>query len=128
MDHIQTSRTSVAWSKDNRHFFLLTVKTPRLETAGFQALQRGSSLTSGWTLAGEQRFWRAKGVWGAVNIDGGDVTQMTLLRRDGRYDLVPPHWADSRQRLTISPSFAGAPAGGTMMYFYVRDADGSPPP
>ena len=44
-----------------------------------------------------------------------------MLRQDGQYDMVPPHWANNHQRLTFSPAFTDAPAGGTMMYFYVRD-------
>ena len=124
VDHMQTSRTSMAWSRDNRHFYLLIVKTPAPEGTSIVALRQGKALGGGWMVSDEQRFWQSFGAWGAVNIDGGDVTQLTLLRADGRYDLVPPHWADNRQRATYSSAFLGAPAGGTMMYFYVRDAGG----
>ena len=121
VDHMQTSRTSMAWSKDSLHLYLLIVKTPLLEGASIQALREDRADGGGWMVSDEQRFWQALGAWGAVNIDGGDVTQFTMLRKDGQYDLVPPHWADSHERLTFSPAFAGAPAGGTMMYFYICD-------
>jgi hypothetical protein len=121
VDHMHTSRTSMAWSKDNRHFYLLIVKDPGSETASAQALSRGTPHTNGWTVADLQRFWHRFGAWCAVNIDGGDVTQLVALRSDGRYDLVPPHWADHAVRHTLPTGLAGAPGGGSMMYFYIRD-------
>jgi hypothetical protein len=122
VDHIRTSRTSMAWSKDNRHFYLLIVKEPDSEVPSIRALRDRLPLMGGWTVADEQRFWKQFGVWCAVNIDGGDVTQMTMLRRDGRYDLVPARWGNTSMRLTFSPDFKNAPSGGSMMYFFVRDA------
>ncbi|MDQ2801103.1 MAG: phosphodiester glycosidase family protein [Armatimonadota bacterium] len=121
IDHIKTSRTTMGWTRDNRHFYLLIVKEPDTETGSFAFLHGAKGVDGGWTLADEQRFWLAKGVWGAVNIDGGDVTQLTMLRRDGRYDMVPPRWASPAMRLQFGPNFANAPQGGTMMYFYVRE-------
>jgi hypothetical protein len=121
VDHIRTSRTSMAWSKDQRHFYLLIVKDPGSEYASIAALSHQIPLMGGWTVADLQRFWQQQGAWCAVNIDGGDVTQMTALRSDGHYDMVPPRWGDRRMRCTFAPDFVNAPAGGTMMYFYVRD-------
>lgn len=122
IDHCKTSRTTMGWSRDSQKFFLLIVKEPDGEAGSIAALHGRGEPGGGWTLGDEQQFWQAKGVWGAVNIDGGDVTQLTALRSDGRYDLVPPRWASPAMRLTVSPDFSQAPAGGTMMYFYVRDA------
>ena len=124
VDHIRTSRTSVGWSKDNRHFYLLIIKEPDSEVLSLRALRHRLPLLGGWTVADEQRFWQQFGAWCALNFDGGDVTQMTALRRDGRYDLVPPRWASGGMRLTFSPDFKGAPAGGSMMYFFIRDTSG----
>ncbi len=121
IDHCKTSRTTMGWSRDNQKFYLLIAKEPDGEAASIAALHGRGEPGGGWTLADEQRFWQAKGVWGAVNIDGGDVTQLTALQADGRYDLVPPRWASPAMRLTFGPDFLQAPAGGTMMYFYVRD-------
>jgi len=122
VDHIRTSRTSMAWSRDNRHFYLLLVKDPGGEGDSLDAVQqRVRHLGGGWTVADEQRFWRQFGAWTAVNIDGGDVTQLAAIRPDGRYDMVPPRWASPQMRLTLPADFTGAPAGGTLMYFYVRD-------
>lgn len=131
VDHMKTSRTSMAWSNrtresaDSRHFYLLIVKEPDAEAASALALNHRVPMTGGWMVSDLQRFWLAMKVWGAVNIDGGDVTQMAFLRTDGAYTMVPPRWTTTRQRLTFPTTFQNAPAGGTMMYFYVRDS-GSP--
>ncbi len=121
VDHMRTSRTSMAWSKDHRRFYLLIVKEPDSETASIQALRRGVPLLGGWTVADLQRFWLSLGAWGAVNIDGGEVTQMVHLRADSRYEMVPPRWATPQQRLTFAPSFPNAPQGGSLSYFYVTE-------
>ncbi|MHB9132659.1 MAG: phosphodiester glycosidase family protein [Armatimonadota bacterium] len=121
VDHIRTSRTSMGWSKDNRHFYLLIVKEPESEAADIYAFARQIPLLGGWTTTDTQRFWQQFGAWCAVNLDGGDVTQLAVRRPDGRYDLVPARWADRRMRRNLSPDLDGAPTGGTMMYFYVRD-------
>lgn len=122
VDHILTSRTTMGWSRDSTKFYLLIVKTPVPEGSSVDSFRNRTTLGGGWTVADEQRFWQALGVWGAVNIDGGDVTMLTARRADGNYDMVPPLWADRRMRATFSPRFENAPQGGTMMYFYVRDA------
>lgn len=121
VDHIRTSRTSMGWSQDNRRFYLLIVKEPDSETASGIALRRRVPLMGGWMLSDLQRFWQAKKVWGAVNVDGGEETQLTYLRPNGKYDMVPPRWGDLRMRLTFPPAFPNAPGGGALMYFYVRD-------
>ena len=73
-----------------------------------------------------QRFWRAmmkqNKVWNAINSDAGGVAQLSYLRADGKYILVPPGAGSSR--LIFAPDFTNAPAGGAggaIMYFYVRD-------
>lgn len=104
VDWIRTSRATMGWSRDNRHFYLLFVKQSGDETGSVMALHGHGPLTGGWTVADEQRFWQSKGVWGAINSDGGDVSQMTFLRPDGSYALTP-----------------AVGGGGTLMYFYVRD-------
>lgn len=127
VDHIRTSRTTMAWSKDSRHFYLLIVKEPDAEAPSIMAFRNRLALMGGWTVADEQRFWKQFGAWCAVNLDGGDVTQMTLLRPDGRYDLVPARWGNGSMRLTLPADLAGAPPGGSMMYFFVRDTSTPPP-
>jgi hypothetical protein len=121
VDHMRTSRTSMGWSRDSRHFYLLVVKEPDHEAGSLLSLRHGEPGTGGWTLADLQRFWQAQGAWSAVNIDGGDVTQLCAICRDGRYEMVPPRWSDGAMRLTFPPDFPIAPAGGTMMYFYISD-------
>lgn len=124
VNEIKTSRTSMAWSRDNRHFYLLIVKEPDNETVSFEARVTPRSDDGGWTVADLQHFWQAFGAWGAVNLDGGDVTQLTALRKDGKYLLVPAAWGSQKLEMTYNAHFRGAPQGGTMMYFYVRDSSG----
>ena len=146
LDHIKTSRASLGWTRDYRHLYLLFVKEPDGEIASRASLARRQAGRGGWTLADVQRFWlamkKAKGVWNAVNSDGGDVAQLAYQRADGRTTLVPPRFAleggtDEKnpqagaRRLLLAPDFSNAPRGGTIMYFYVRDtrlaATGSTP-
>jgi hypothetical protein len=101
--------------------YLLLVKAPESATASTLALRYHLPLLGGWTVADEQRFWLALGADGAVNLEGGDATQMACLRPDGRYDLVPPRWTTRAARLTCRPDCLGAPGGGTLMYFYIRE-------
>jgi hypothetical protein len=121
VDHIRTSRTSMAWSRDNRHLYLLIVKEPDAEHPSVRTFREHGLDTGGWTVADLQRFWQAFGVWCAVNLDGGDATQLTALRPDGGYDLVPSRVASDQKRLTCSSSLEGAPAGESMMFFYIKD-------
>ena len=124
VDHMKTSRTSMAWSKDSRYLYLLVVDAPGTETGAKLAVKYGGKQGAGWTLADLQRFWLKFGAWGAVNNDGGSVTQFTYLRKDGLYEMLPPQIAAPRKRLTFHPDFQGAPQGGTLMTWFVRDAAG----
>jgi hypothetical protein len=119
VEHIRTSRTSLGWSKDNRRLALLLVHEPDHETASTLALRHHQPMAGGWTVADLQRFWLSRGAWGAINLDGGNVTQATCLRPDGRYDLITPRWSAAERRLVFDDRFTGAPQGGTLMYFYV---------
>lgn len=116
LNRIGRGRVVAAWNG------LLIVKEPGSESASLRALAHRLPLMGGWTVADLQRFWRDFGAWCAVNVDGGDVTQLAALRRDGRYDLVPARWASGSMRLTLPADLSGAPAGGSMMYFFIRDA------
>jgi len=100
------------------------VQEPDDEGSSIAAFYARKPGTGGWTVADLQRFWRAFGAWGAVNIDGGVVTQMTCLRDDGRYLMIPPAWASDRREIIFPPTFEGAPEGGTLMYFYIRGTGG----
>jgi hypothetical protein len=125
VDHIKTSRVSLGWSRDNRHFYLLFVQDPDTEASSAIQFRHGQAMRGGWSLADLQRFWRALGVWGAINSDGGDMAQMTYLLPDNRYMLVPPMISGSSACRVVSPQFENAPAGGSLMYFYIRDASGT---
>ena len=118
VDWIQTTRATVGWSRDNKHFYLLFVKQTGTEGGAVMASRGHGPPMGGWTVFDEQRFWLAKGVWGAINSDGGDVGQLTFLQPDGNYLLLPPV---AEQRLVFPPDFANAPPGGTLLYFFVRD-------
>jgi hypothetical protein len=122
VDHMKTSRTSMGWSKDSRKLYLLVVKEPDNETVSALELRHGLVMTGGWMVSDLQKFWKAKGVWGAVNVDGGNVTQAAFLRPSGRYELLP---AGSPARLTFGPDMTNAPGGGSIMYWSVRE-EGKP--
>ena len=124
VDHRKVSRTSLGWTEDNRHLFLLCVTEPTIDAAIKLTMRQGLEVTGGWTLADLQRFWVAKGVWGAINSDGGPPEQFTYKLANGRYVLSPAQWAADGGRIECAPEFANAPHGGSLMYFYVRDVSG----
>jgi len=125
-DHMKSSRVSWGWSNDSRRFYLLYVSEPDTEGASIAALLKGVPQGSaagkgGWMVADIQRFWQALKVPNAINSDAGGAAQLVHLRRDGKYDLVPPRAKPNPRRMTFDGEFQGAPRGGAMMYFYVRD-------
>jgi len=124
-DHMKSCRVSMAWSRDNKHLYLLFVKETDTEGGSIAALRQGKPMGSGWMLSDVQNFWLAlgktKSIWGAINSDAGDAAQLAYLRPDGKYDLVPERMANPAMRLTFTPDFKNAPQGGTLMTFYVRD-------
>jgi hypothetical protein len=126
VDDMRTSRVSMGWSQDSRYLYLLFVNEPDTELASKLEVKHGKQPFGGWALADLQRFWVAFGAWCAVNNDGGAVAQLTYLRPDGRYDLLPPRVAAANRRLTFGPDFSGAAEGGTLMYWYVVDRPGDP--
>ncbi len=129
VDHLRTSRTSMGWSRDNTHFYLLIAKDPGYEAESIYAVaHRLPHAGGGWTVPDLQRFWRQFGAWDAVNVDGGDMTQLTTLRPDGQYDLVPPRIAGYDMHAVLPADCAGAPGGGSIMYFFVRDLTGTSNP
>jgi len=122
VDHMRTSRTSMGWSRDSRRLYLLIVKEPDSEAASIRAWHRRLPLTGGWTVADLQRFWVAMGVWGAVNADGGEITQMALREASSDYTIVPARQVRSPMRVTVPEDLAGAPEGSaSIMYFYIAD-------
>lgn len=125
VDHIKTSRVSLGWSRDNRHLYLLFVQDPDTEASSAIQFRHGLHMLGGWSLADLQRFWLAKGVWGAINSDGGDIAQLTYLQADRNYMLVAPMISGGGSRRVVSPTFENAPAGGSLMYFYVREEESS---
>jgi hypothetical protein len=110
----------MAWSKNSRHLYLLIVKEPDTEHSSMHTLNAGTPSTGGWTVADLQRFWRAFRPWCAVNLDGGDATQLTAIREDGSYDLVPSRAVSDKMRLICPADLANTPAGHSMMYFYIK--------
>ena len=129
-DWIQTSRATMAWSRDQKHFYLLFVKQTGTEGGGVMASHGHGPPVGGWTVSDEQKFWLAHGgIWGAINSDGGDVAQLTYALPDGNYMLLPSQDGGYyQQRLIIPPSFPDAPPGGTLLYFTVQDTAENTPP
>ena len=121
VDFLRTSRTSLGWSKDSDKLYVLIVKEPDSETSSSKAMAR-RQVDPGWLVSDLQAFWKAKGVWGAVNLDGGELTQSVFRLPGGRYQFIPAHWASAQMRLVLSADLKGASTGGSMMYFFVREA------
>ena len=125
-DWMKSSRVSLAWNRDSSKLWLLFVKEPDSEGASIAALRLGGGalglqLRGGWSVADVQKFWQSQGVWCAINSDAGDVAQLSVLRRDGNYDLVPSRQGSSAMRLKFGPQFRDAPSGGALMYFYIAE-------
>jgi hypothetical protein len=127
VDHIRTSRASMGWLRDSRKLYLLVVNEPDNETESWLALKRGEPLGAGFTLDDLQRFWlsfsKSEPIWGAINSDGGAVTQLTYLRKDAKYEMLPARIASRNTRLVFGPDFSGAPAGGSLLTFYVSEGE-----
>ena len=125
---MKTSRVSWGWSRDSHHLYLLFVKEPDEEAVSEWIWEHKLPVGGGWSLPDETRFWAALKVWGAVNSDAGDVAQLVYRLPDSRYTLArryemsEPRWSSSSTRRTFGPDFAGAPPGGSLMYWYVCDA------
>ena len=122
VDHMKTSRTSVAWSRDSSILYLLVVKEPDSEMESALAFRHGQPGMGGWTLADVQRFWISKQVWGAVNLDGGDITQAAWLQSHGSYRAVPPGAANRAPEITISDKTSTPLGSGSIMYFYIWES------
>lgn len=105
VDHMNTSRVSLAWTRDSRILYVLFVREPDNETASALALRHGTPDAGGWTLADLQRFWQAKKVWGAINSDGGNMAQMAVADEKGN------------SRPVLSASHIAE--GGALMYFFI---------
>lgn len=123
VDHMRTSRTSLAWSADSGKLWLLVVNEPDHELGSKLAVKRGEANEGGWMLSDLQRFWIAFGAPNAVNSDGGAVTQLALREPDRRYHLLPPRLTSSNGRLRVDLESAVLPAGGTLLTFLLREAE-----
>lgn len=120
--YMKTSRVSWGWSRDSRHLYLLFVKEPDEESISEWAREHRFPLEGGWSLPDEARFRQALGVWGSVNSDAGDVAQLVSRLPDGKYEMSEPRWSSSGVRRTLAANLTGAPPGGALMYWYIRDS------
>jgi hypothetical protein len=122
VDHMRTSRTSLGWSRDNRFLYLLVVHEPDTETASALALRHGDPQIGGWTVPDLQRFWLAMKVWGAINLDGGGLTQAAWRQKDGLYCVVPSRSASAEAEILLADP-AQVPVGEpSIMYFCIVEA------
>jgi len=131
-DHAKFSRVSLAWKSradgSVARFFWLVVREPNGASEGqsIDDLARWKPQTRGWNVPDVQNFWlsmlRAGLIDNAINSDAGDCAQMVYRLQDGRYQMVSPIGDNpSFERRVFGPDFKGAPAGGTVMNFTVRD-------
>ncbi|MEQ1821424.1 MAG: phosphodiester glycosidase family protein [Fimbriimonadaceae bacterium] len=124
VDDLRTSRTSMAWSRDNRYFYLLFVNEPDSEGASKRALRFNlSEGDGGWTLKQVQDFWVSFGADYAINSDGGSVAQLVHLQADSNYRFVPPKWASDKP-VMLGPGLKGAVSGGgTLMSWAIIEKE-----
>jgi hypothetical protein len=98
------------------------------EGASIAGLQKWQAQSGGWNVPDLQNFWlsmlKARKVWNAINSDAGDVAQLAYLLPSREYSLISPRGDNpGYERRTFKPDFTNAPQGGSLMYFYVRDAE-----
>lgn len=124
-DHMKSCRISMAWSRDNLHFYLLAVKETDTEGDSIRNLRAVKLMGSGWMTSDVQNFWlslqKSKGIWGAVNNDAGDAAQVIWRQPDNSWMLIPERMADPHMRMKLAPDYKTAPEGGTLMYWCVRE-------
>ena len=128
-DHAKFSRASIGWSHDSSRLYLLLVREPDGDSEGqsIRDLGQWKAQSGGWNLLDLQRFWlsmqRAGKVSDAINSDAGDVAQLAYLLPSNDYLLISPigDWPKF-ERKTFTPEFVGAPQGGSLMYFFIRDS------
>jgi hypothetical protein len=108
---------------------MLLVRESSADNEGnsIRGFMHGEAQSNGWTVLDLQNFWLAlhKIGWvqSAINSDAGDVGQLAYLLPDQKYSLVAPRGDVSTwERKSFTPDFKDAPEGGSIMYFYVRDA------
>jgi len=122
-DHIRTSRASIGWSEDSKRLYVLFVIEPDTETESIRRLRSGEPLGAGWNTYDLQSFWQSKEVWGAINSDGGNVTQFTIRRPDGRFDFQPSKSSRDTTRRVVSEDEHVQVGGGTLLYFWIRERE-----
>lgn len=122
VDWMKTSRTSMAWSKDNRYFWVLFVVEKDHEVGSKLATKYGHADPSGWTLYDLQKFWQLREAWGAINSDGGVVTQFALRHRNSSYEVISSQQSGQPGR-QIYKNLSKTPNGGSLLTFYVYEME-----
>ena len=93
------ARTAVGYSKDKRYIYLVSVEKSKNST--------------GMTLNELSDFLLSRGIWKAVNFDGGGSTTM-VSRPLGTYDLIDittPQYGAERPVVNGLAVYSAAPAG-----------------
>ena len=124
-DHLKSCRISMAWSRNNTRFYLLSVKETDTEGESIENLRAVKPMGGGWMTSDVQKFWLAlaktQSIWGAVNNDAGDAAQVIWRQADDSWNLLPERMAAPEMLLKLPANFKTAPEGGTLMYWYVRE-------
>ena len=129
---LRCSRTSVGWTADSRHFFVLSVRDMDGERASLnQRAQEKLGIgtpSGGWNVAQVQQFWQKMNVPNAVLFDGGESTQLAYRKNDGNNVFISSayqlsrtfgYWRGRPLRAFL-PILPPSPnRGGVLNYFYV---------
>lgn len=128
-DHAKFSRTALAWNSDSSKLYWLIVREPQGDSEGISIdrLSQWKTQSGGWNVPDVQRFWLSMNRQGmisdAINSDAGDVGQLAYRLPNGNYELVSPIGDNPKfARREFTPDFKGAPEGGAVMYFVMKES------
>jgi Phosphodiester glycosidase len=125
---LRCSRTSVGWSADSRHFYVLIVRDPDGEMASLQQRNEGAIQSGGWSVRQVQQFWERQGVPQAALFDGGESTQLAYRDSLHRYSTVSSayqlkrtlgYWNHRPLRFYLPMLPATQNTGGVLNYLYI---------
>jgi hypothetical protein len=127
---LRCSRTSLGWTADSRHLFLLIVRDADGEAASNRQRRNGQEQTGGWDVVQVQQFWERRGIPHAILLDGGESTQLAYRRRPDDYVYVTSvgyhlsrtlgYWRQRPLRVFVPMLPAAQSHGGVLNYLTIE--------